>query len=811
MPPGATAVEETTGLPPGATALQGDPALPPGASPVKKREPTPLSVFGVPLAGDTPKILRPILGFTQEFMKGLAGLAALPVEAVDLALRQVGVKVLNKEGNAIEAFRDAMQAAGGSAEQPVSDLVAQLGKEGAEAFVMLAAVTAAAPAMVLKIAQQSPSVLRNIVDQIGRVVIQQPAVTAASEAGATIGGVVGEREGGPVGRVAGAVVGGMGTASIPKLVIIAGKKLPVITAMGTGAVVGGGVAGFPGALGGAGLFTMATNRAFRGVRNVARRHFGRPPPRQPILGEPQEGAVLSAVRRIEENEIRAVEAEIDAILRQLPTAPARRSISLRASIDRAIKAAKKIESKAYSKEFLDQTTNPAPLVNAAKKMAADPNLAPSSDAVPTKFIHRALSEFKGKEVTGRQIQNFRSDLVTAARHAGTGSKANRSLARNIMELADAADDALRQIEADPVDIMHALSRRLNALFFDGPLGKVTRGSVDPEDVTGRLLKQPRGFRQIEPIAKEFKSPSLVVMTRGSVRATFRAIAEQAGEKSGAAATKFMKDFESAINSLADEAIVLQKATAKLVVAQAKRLGIQKGALGRFLANDPDADVALKRIFTAPNPAKMAGDIRRKLIEFGDDDALAAFEHDILAELFRRFGYSAANLKGVLDNRGNIRRLVEAALPESSARLFNLVDRAALIETGEETIPGVSRALVIGPLMQLVAKVAGSGFVKKIGKAFGSPATIQATGGGAAFAKAFTQRMTGKIDPEDIFAMAVRDPQFEQLLENAIPLDAQALKSFTAGVKALISAEAASRTKRKSGPRGRRSGAAAEQF
>ena len=773
-----------------------------------------LKVFGLETGIEVPEAARPIFNFFEGFNQKLAEVATADIELVNKALRMAGVSLLENPGNATKAVKEAFESVGIGA-SPIEGLSADIGRGAFEGTVALAVLTAAAPVAVARTVAALPTqVTQRVVNDLARFFVQKPGITAAAEAGAVTGAQVGKRVRGPTfdlgtvgdtpvtmtlsGETVGALVGGVGAGGVVQAVKIGAKAIPVITAGGAGALLGGATAGPSGAVAGGGLAALGTNKLINVAGRGIRRVFGREaaPEAEPIFIPPREGAATSAAKEVIERDLATAEKQIADILATLPEqTPETTSIALREGLVKALRVAREAESKAFSEGFLAEETNAEPLVEVAQNMFK--NLKRASPKTPTAELQRVISEFTvksgkqrvSKNVTAQEIQDFRSDLLETARSNGAGPSPSRGLVRNLNILADAALDSLRQVDEEAVNIAIATSRRLNDLFFRGPVGRVMRRTtagepaVAEEATTETLLRRPAGFRQIAPIAEEFEAGDVVPLTRNAIQATFRAAAEQEGKS----AQIFLRKNRSAIESFADEALKLQGVADELAAAQAAKLGAQKGALARFAAQDPQ--VGIKRVFSSANPAETATEIMSRLK--GDPEALAGFQNEILAELFRRNGFSAQRLKGEISG-GRVLRLIETILPKKTLeRLKGIVDIAAGVETGELRVPNV-RQPVLGQVLGLAARFIGARLGAKVAAVGGQTPTIQQTGAAATFFKGFVLRRQGKIDPADAFALAVADPAFEKIMLTKVPLTAKELIAMNRSVRAIVATEAAAR-------------------
>lgn len=763
----------------------------------------PLTLGGRETGIVLPEAAQPIFDFLQGFNKRVAEATAAPIELIDKGLRLAGGSLLEKPGNATRAVKRAFKGID-IPTAALDGLAADIGKGTFEGVVSLAALTAAAPVAVAKTAVAIPTTAQRVVNDLARFFVERPGIAAVSEAGAVVGAEVGKRIGGPTGEVAGALTGAIGAGAGVQAVKIGAKAIPVVTAAAGGALIGGAAAGPSGAVATGGLAALGTNKLINVTGRGVRRVFGReaPPEAEPIFAPPREGAATSAAKEVIERDLATAERQIAEILATLPEQPPETtSIALRDGLARALKVARAVEKKAFSEGFLAEETTATPLVEAARSMIQ--SLKKASPKTPNAELRRIINEFtvlkkapSGKrkqrvvrEVTAGEIQDFRSDLLNTARNNGAGPNPSRGLVRNLNILADAALDSLRQVDEEAVNTAITTSRRLNDLFFRGPIGRVMRrtaageSAVAEEATTGKLLQRPAGFRQIAPIAEEFETGDIVPLTRDAIRATFRAAAEQEGKS----AQIFLRKNRSAIESFADEAIKLQGVADELAAAQASKLGAQNGALARFAAQDPQ--IGINRIFSSANPAETATEIMSRLK--GDPEALAGFTNEILAELFRRSGFSAKRLLSEISG-GRILRLLESVLPETKlARLKNIVNIGAGVETGELRVTGI-RQPILGSLMGLAARFIGAPIAGRVAALGGRAPTIQQTGAGATGAKALMLRLQGKIDPADAFALAVADPAFEKIMLTKVPLTAKELVTMNRSIRAIIATEAAAR-------------------
>ena len=134
--------------------------------------------------------------------------------------------------------------------------------------------------------------------------------------------------------------------------------------------------------------------------------------------------------------------QIAEIMDQLPTRSVDQTgIAHRAGVDKALRIARTQENAAFSDDFMAEITTADELVLAAREMQAA--LKPQSPQTPTAEIERALAEFAEegvlRSVSAREIQDFRSDLLNAARNAAQGDNPSRRRASLLGDLADARE------------------------------------------------------------------------------------------------------------------------------------------------------------------------------------------------------------------------------------------------------------------------------------------------------------------------------------------------------------------------------------
>lgn len=744
---------------------------------------------------ELPELMRPVGNFFEGFNQRLAHLVAAPVEIVNEALNLAGAELLEKPGNAVKAVTEAFESVGIGA-TPLEGFSKELGRNTFDATLTLAALFAVAPTLVAQAASRSPGLTTRVGAELGNLVLRRPGLAVAADIGATAGATKGEEIGGGVGAVGGALLGGVATAGVVPAVRFGLKAIPTVLAGGTGAIVGS-PAGLPGATVGALIAGKAAVSARRGVTKGFGRIFGARPVEKPILQEVTPGTTRAVVGEVLDRRLLETESEIGGILARLPQQSAEgASVDLRVGLNKALTTARGLESSLYTNQFLAKTTGADPLVRAARLMRG--NTAERSPASPTAELDRIGIEFTktagkkgakkkvGRRVSGLKLQQFGSDILDAQRAARSGPAPNRRLARNLGILKDGVDSALAQIDRQAVDTARSVSNRLNKFFFKGPIGRVMRQTrvgepTIPEELTVQtLLRRPAGFRQIPLIASQFSVKELEPLVRQAIRAEFRVAAEQSGKD----ATKFLKANESAIKSFGDEFIQLQTVATDLVQLEARRGALQKGVLARFAERDPQ--IAFNRLHSAKDPAAEARDIVTTLEDTPTD--LLAFQNEFLADLFRRSGYLAQNLKSMLA-QPKTERLVESILSnENLGRLTRVVEVAANVESGRMSVAGV-RQPVLGTFMDLVGRFTGAGVGRRLGSVTGGT-TIQQTGATASFTKNIFLAMTGRIPPDRAFARAITDPEFERLMMQKVPQTDAEIKEFRNAVRHFISIKTA---------------------
>jgi len=753
--------------------------------------------------GEVPESIQPsmqsIMNFFSGFNRQIAKLVSAPVELVDDAMRIAGTNLLESPGNATDAVVRAFETVGIDS-TPVEGFAADLGANTLNTILSLGAVYAAAPTLLAQGAAKAPELTTRVGAELGKIVQTHPALVSATEAGATIGATAGEREGGPAGAMAGALAGGAAPAGVVPLTRFGLRHIPTIAFGGVGATTGGILGGPLGAVGG-GLIGGKTAIAGRRLAEKAvRRMLGKEQfEEQSILREDiSPGTARAAVEDSLDKQVLETQIEIENIFARLPEDPEEASILFRAGLKDALEEARKLESSLYTNKFLAKTTGADPLVIAAKTMRN--KIASASPASPTEELDRIANEFTktvgkkgakrevGRRVTGLRLQQFGSDLLDAQRAALSGLAPNRRLARNLSILKNAVDNALSQIDPIPVSKAKQTSKKLNDLFFKGPVGRVMRRtragelSIPEEQTVQTLLKRPGGFRQISKIASEFSVKELEPLTRQAIRSEFRAAAEQGGKNS----TRFLKRHKSAINSFSDELIQLQGEAEKLVKLEARHAAIQKSSLTRFVERDPQ--VAFQRLYLAKDPAAEANGIITTLDDNPED--VLAFQNEFLVDLFKRGGFSAEKIKAMI-SQPKTERLVNTVLendPNRLARLTRVIDIASKLESGALTLEGV-RQPVLGVLLDVTGRFTGAGIGRRLGKLTGG-ATIQQTGAAASFTKNIFLAMTGRLPPELAFSRAILDPKFEALMMTKVPKNSKELIDFRRAVRGFISSKTA---------------------
>lgn len=755
---------------------------------------TPATIFGQELGFDVPEAAQPIFdvarGFNQRLAELTVGLTAGPVDVIDRSLKQVGIKLMDDPAvDVTQALIEAFEAVGIDPD-PVQNLSTRMGQAAFESLVSLGGILKAAPGLVVAGAEANPNLAKRIGATFSELVLKTPGSTlAVTEAGATAGGVIGEEKLGPTGALVGATLGGLGTGGIASTIRIAGKSIPVVTGAAVGAAAGAPL-GTTTAVAGAAIGISAARKGTRAAGAGIRRLLGKEPPiaERPLLEAAAPGVGREAAREGLDAALRNTEQEIVSILGKLPIQTGEKaSVRFTKAIKNALKKARAMEKSVWTKGFLKTEVDPSPLLKVARQMLREGDI--DSPAFPTTEVRRALRKFTTrtvredgvgirtpKIVTADVIKNFRSDLLDAMRRMPTGAKTPRRLRKNLSTLAEGALSAMEQAGKEEVTEARRVSTRINDLFFKGAVGKTRAPTVVPEKTTATLLRQPAGFRQIPEIAEEFGAAGLPAASRAAVRAEFA----DAARRSGTDAAKFLERNKSAINTYSDEVASLSGIADELVDAQKRLVELQRGSLSKFVGQDPQ--VGIQRLFAATDPERAAAEVIKGIT---DPVAREGFRMEFLSELFRRSGNSAVKLQNLV-NEDKIGRLIKAIIsPEQSKRLENILKVAVQVEKGEIKVRGVRRPM-LGSLLQLAGRFLGAGVGRQVAGVMGTGATIQQTGATASFGKTIISRMTGRILPEEVFALAITDPKIEALLLEKVPLTASRMKKMAFTMRAAIS-------------------------
>lgn len=160
------------------------------------------------------KEMGAIQNFGAAAHEGLAHLLGYPVDTIAMVLNKVGMQVvnakgeLNKPGDTAELFKQGIRALGGNPDPDFDRFSARAGKNTFEGLVMLAAFTAAAPAVAANLVAAGWTKLSQIVAQMGK----HPVTAMMQEFGAGPGATAGREFYGdkaPLGQIGGGIAGAM--------------------------------------------------------------------------------------------------------------------------------------------------------------------------------------------------------------------------------------------------------------------------------------------------------------------------------------------------------------------------------------------------------------------------------------------------------------------------------------------------------------------------------------------------------------------------------------------------------------------------
>jgi hypothetical protein len=443
--------------------------------------------------------------------------------------------------------------------------------------------------------------------------------------------------------------------------------------------------------------------------------------------------------------------------------PAEQSRVVREAFDAAYNDARRQENQLWRAIPEDVQIPVAPLRDAWRQLVAETPTTQRQDLpdYARGFLDPESNTRLPDTVPPGELQGLRSGLLDIERQAAAAGQRNRArLARNL------AEDVLRTMDAQPdlgeaYTAARAFSRELNETFRQGQVAPLARSGrdgaprVSPELTLDTTIGG--GGERGALAARELTTalgpragaaqPAIQDYLRNQV---FGQFVTPEGQIREASVARWMRQNAGLLDQYPE--VRSQLAGALRSQAQAARAGARADTVGRNL-NNPRVSAAARylsgdlgeevaRVFSAPDPAAVADQVRRQVARDPSGAALAGLKgafSDFLITQARQNTPDGAVLNGsrinaVLEDPRQRAALSRVYSPDEVRRIERVASELTNLERSRGRLPSVGAPMDDAPNMILntVARIAGA----RAGAAAG--------GGGMAGSLQSAQIMSGRV-------------------------------------------------------------------
>lgn len=691
----------------------------------------------------------PARRFLRGFNDELATLIGVPVELIDQGLRLAGKQLLEQPGDAVETVRGAFNAIGIDTGR-LDSFADNIGRGFFQGTLLLLGGAGAAPILARGAQQVGP--ITRAGAELTKAIVTRPGVAVAAE----VGGVTGAEA----------------AAEITP------DPFKPFAALG-GGLLGGMAAG--------------------GIVAARPRRTPELPPEDalPIRREGQPEAARSRIgerltRRLETLD-RLIDRTIDRFARLDPddvSAAGKREIETAFDTARNMQRALWRDVPKRVKIGFDNAGSAMDdlLRNTPTAQRADiPNIA-RRILLRKRIDPTTGSRIRIKQISARELQGLRSNLLETARTARSRGKRNK--ARIASELAEAIllDMNTANIDVETFNAARAFSNRFNDIFFrtGAPIGRVLRltpqggETVSARVTMERLLRDPEGPQAIRTLAEqpEFGRRELIVKAEDALRADF-------GERATAGRTPVkLSRQRRALREFPEVARELVEANDLIRRTLTRRRELERGALARFTEADPQ--VAISRLIASTDPA---GNARRLVGTLqGDQTALQGLRTGIIEELWRSGGGDARGFARLLV-QPKTERLIQTVLsPQELRRLNNITAAATDISTVRQSIVRT----ILTSTGRIGFRIGGAQVGRQLAGVTGG-GTVQTPGLVSRAASQTFDRLFIALPPEELLARAIVDSRWERTILSRAPKDLPEVRELLRRMRQFLGVEAGART------------------
>lgn len=432
--------------------------------------------------------------------------------------------------------------------------------------------------------------------------------------------------------------------------------------------------------------------------------------------------------------------------------------------------------------------------------------------IPTdKFqeLREAMGDIRKPLPTLNWLKNFMTEVHESADKAYAAGDAR--LGANLDRFHSMLFNEVARMYPNDVTLQQAraVSKQYFDLFTRGELGDILTKdrqgvpAVHPEDVLGQLMSRARGLRDLSTAVKWLGKARMASTTGKSTstvlgpgeQAQLKQLQEQAVQSIKSYIQDYIKRYEgdpAKVNRLLGDPAFQQRIkpyaniagqvrlyAGKLADLMDRRFALEKSALAKYAEADPDK--ALDMVWSAKDPAAMAKALMNGTAGVGgfasDPIALDGFKGGLIDRFVAKTNADPTKMVRMLT--GPQGRLLKTVLsPGEYTRLENLVTRFKQISDVYVKESKLRNAKIL--LIQMLS-------LKLLAKA---PEWMKAGEGGqlkqaslvAGFAKETAEKSLEKIDPKEMFRLAISNPEFEQMLFRSIPTDVKDGKEFVSAIE-----------------------------
>lgn len=812
-----------------------DPFAGTSAPPSEASQEGAVSPTGKPTGLREAKDMTQLEQVTGGFSHEVASWLGVPVGAVDKALGTMGLDAFQNGKNAEPAIENLMKHLGIDA-RAMKDptLLNRVGSETVDAAVWTAAAVGGAGLLAAKTGVSAVPLLGKFISFLTKSPAKTIGLGAAAAPGATVGGEVakntlpdstaipatgagfgiGRAIGGPFGGLVGAGIGlGLGGAAD-----IAGYHVPAeVTGQFAGGAASTGVANRVGRM-------VTQPFGFLGrLRSPVEAEALRP------MAADIEVPKQYAVDQIA-GDLQQVDTEVSNAIQSVPRKgpPEVWATKVRAKIEKIRKVAGRVEDRMWARVPKKvSATASMPILTDFVKVLRKELVQGSPRAFPDRFVEEIEGIMEGTKPTlapnGRVMKQgqpvtigrllaLRSDLETSIRAgrvaaASGDARITPGLVGNWERLSAKVLETIEAAAPGNVALQQArdYTKSIHDMFSRGPLGNLLKRTkqggdmVSDADTVDALLRSRGGPEAVSEASRAFAPGGKLTSTamrpvnttlskdfEDTVRTMYRETIPvgTTPEQANALTQKFIDSHLPTLRTFSGVADDMNDASQRIAAALSRKADIETSALQKYAQKD--ASIAIKGIFTNPNPTATA---RELMGTFRNDPAaLSGLKGGMLDELLTSTRSMGTRLQASLAPHSKLRGAFEAVFsPQEMARLDRIVKLGVELEGGE----GLKASRILRSGGVVAARILFAQLGRGISR-FTGGGTIQTPAITANIGKTLAEKAFGFFRANEIIKAAVTDPTWEKFLYSRVPGTLREAKMFNLHLRRLLTASETAR-------------------